>query len=275
MPTQLTDSARKHASNNLSRQIAQYSLAAAAAGVSTLALSQPADAKVVITNKNIPIPFCFALFPCSVSLDLNGDGVNDLKFSLISSYTYSAHSLHLHVAAHNGGGVVGTAGGEGTVRYASPLLRGANIGASGPLFRRKDNLEVLIAITTGHQRTLTEALRQMGRESPKPLSRGEIQDQRQNSFRMGADNGEYTVPSCVPLCSTFLSATITEYGYETVANKGLGAGLASDSADDQAQATPDKPRHPSLGMLALGRMVWRFGGARKNWFTNTISAFIR
>jgi hypothetical protein len=57
------------------------------------------------------------------------------------------------------------------------------------------------------------------------------------------------------------SATITEYGYETIANKSLDAGLAgADSTDDQAQETGDRPDHPSLGMLALGTdglALWR------------------
>ncbi len=261
MPTQLTDSARKHASNNLSRQIAQYSLAAAAAGVSTLALSQPADAKVVITNKNIPIPFCFALFPCSVSLDLNGDGVNDLKFSLISSYTYSAHSLHLHVAAHNGGGVVGTAGGAHGP-YASPLLRGANIGASDHFSGGKDNLEVSYRHYNRSSAELSD-LKLYGKwagNHPNRFLGVKFKINGKTHFGWVRITVNTPSPSCVPLCSTFLSATITEYGYETVANKGLGAGLASDSADDQAQATPDKPRHPSLGMLALGTdglPIWR------------------
>ncbi len=58
-----------------------------------------------------------------------------------------------------------------------------------------------------------------------------------------------------------MSEEITEYGYETIANKALGAGLASsDAADGQAQATADKPGHPSLGMLAYGAAglaLWR------------------
>jgi hypothetical protein len=260
MPTQPTDSARKQASNNLSRQIAQYSLAAAAAGVSTLALSQPADAKVVITNKNIPIPFCFALFPCSVSLDLNGDGVNDLKFSLISSYTYSAHSLQLHVAAHNGGGVVGTAGGAHGP-YASPLLRGAHIGPSDHFSGGKDTVEVSYRhYDRSGELSNLKLYGKWGANHPNRFLGVKFKINGTTHFGWVRITVNVPSPSCVPLCSTDLSATITEYGYETVANKSLGAGLASDSADDQAQAIPDEPSRPSLGMLAFGAdglAIWR------------------
>jgi hypothetical protein len=260
MPTQLTDSVRKQASNNLSRQIAQYSLAAAAAGVSTLALLQPADAKVVITNKNIPIPFCFALFPCSVSLDLNGDGVNDLKFSPISSYTYSAHSLQLHVAAHNGGGVVGTAGGAHGP-YASPLLRGAHIGPSDHFSGGKDTVEV-----SHRHYDRSGILSNLGlygkwaENHPNRFLGVKFKINGKTHFGWVRITVNTPSPSCVPLCSTFLSATITEYGYETVANKTISAGLASDAAVDEALTTAEKPSRPSLGILAFGAdglAIWR------------------
>lgn len=52
---------------------------------------------------------------------------------------------------------------------------------------------------------------------------------------------------------TGTSATITEYGYETIANKSLDAGLAStNSAAGQAPTMTEPPRPASLGMLAFG-----------------------
>src|SRR5689334_8341205 len=65
-----------------------YSLAAAAASVSVLALLQPAEAEIVITNKTIPL---HANTP--VLLDLNGDGVNDFDFFL-SHYTISQFTVN-------------------------------------------------------------------------------------------------------------------------------------------------------------------------------------
>ncbi|HEX3819494.1 MAG TPA: hypothetical protein VHW45_04145, partial [Candidatus Sulfotelmatobacter sp.] len=206
------------------------------------------------------IPYCSQLFPCSVSLDMNDDGVNDFKFSLISSYTYSAHSLHLHVAAHNGGGVIGTAGGAHGP-YASPLLRGANIGASDHFLGGKDNVEV----SYRHYNRSGELsdLKLYGKwagNHPNRFLGVKFKINGKTHFGWVRITVNTPSPSCVPLCSTYLSATITEYGYETIANKRLGAGLASDSADDQAQAPPDEPSRPSLGMLALGTdglAIWR------------------
>lgn len=60
MPTQRAGSASKASSNNLNRQIAQYSLAAAVAGVGMFALVQPAAGEVVLTKKAIHIPLGLA-----------------------------------------------------------------------------------------------------------------------------------------------------------------------------------------------------------------------
>lgn len=245
-------------SATLHHRMKWYSLAAAAAGVSTLALSQPADAKVVITNKNIPIPFCTNVFPCSVPIDLNGDGVNDFKVSLISSYDYALASLHLNVAAQNGGGVMGAAAGKNGP-YASCLLRGAKVGASDHFLAGKDTIEDSYIY-----------YRSISSHGPKKLY-GEWGGNHPNRF-LGVNfkiNGQThygwiritvkTVMASVQF--PIMTATITEYGYETIANKSLGAGLASaDPADDEVQAIADKPRHPSLGTLALGAdglPLWR------------------
>jgi hypothetical protein len=257
MPTQPTDSARKQASNNLSRQIAQYSLAAAAAGVSTLALSQTADAKVVITNKNIPIPFCFVQFPCSVSVDLNGDGVNDVKISLLSTTDYFSNTVFLRAAAHNGGGIVGAAGGK-RGPYASALLRGAKIGASDHFLSGKDTIEdsylYYMSLNGKHFKNLYG---KWGGNHPNRFLGVKFKINGQTHYGWIRITVQISTKA---LQDTDIAATITEYGYETVANKTISAGLASESADDQAQATPDKPIRPSLGMLALGADgsgIWR------------------
>src|SRR5690348_13222861 len=101
-------------SKSIDSRLKLYGMAAAAASVGLLALAEPAQSEVVITNKNIPIPACnLAQSPCSVALDLNGDGINDFKISLLSTfsaYGYFAGTEFLRVTAHNGGGVMGTAG---------------------------------------------------------------------------------------------------------------------------------------------------------------------
>src|ERR1700730_4972851 len=60
-------------SETVDHRVKLYSIAAAAAGVSMLALAQPAEGEVLITKQTIPI---FGL----VYLDINHDGVNDFEF---------------------------------------------------------------------------------------------------------------------------------------------------------------------------------------------------
>lgn len=234
-------------------------MAAAAAGVTTLALSQPSGAEVIITNKNIPIPQCNVLSPCSISLDLNGDGINDLKFSLLSSlsaYGYFAGTNFLRVTAHNGGGVMGTAGGSHGP-YASALLRGAKIGASDHFLSDKDTIED----TYFNYHTYFQGFKRFyGKWAGNHPNRF-LGVRFKISGKIHYGWVRITVNSALTHPFNLMSATITEYGYETIANKSLGAGLASTNfADLQVPPTTEPPRRDSLGMLALGaegRALWR------------------
>jgi hypothetical protein len=64
-----------------SQRLNAYALAAGAAGVGMLALTHPAEAKIVYTPANIPI----AQNAGAVELDVNHDGINDFQFS--NAYT--------------------------------------------------------------------------------------------------------------------------------------------------------------------------------------------
>src|SRR5580692_12791728 len=61
---------------SLDKNLMSYAMAAGAAGVGLLALAQPADAKIVYTpaHKNIG---------AQTFIDLNHDGINDFKLTLI------------------------------------------------------------------------------------------------------------------------------------------------------------------------------------------------
>jgi len=60
-----------------------------------------------------------------------------------------------------------------------------------------------------------------------------------------------------------LNGTITEYAYETVANKEIGAGATTDDAAAEVKSENEEPQHfmgASLGLLALGAEgipIWR------------------
>ena len=71
-----------------------YSLAAAAASVSVLALAQPAEGEIIIKNKTIPIPANSAVF-----LDLNGDGISDFVFFQSNYSIQNTNINHLSMQA--------------------------------------------------------------------------------------------------------------------------------------------------------------------------------
>ncbi|MGB2603456.1 MAG: hypothetical protein WBC78_07670, partial [Candidatus Sulfotelmatobacter sp.] len=105
-------------SETLDHRLKMYSIAAAAAGVSILALAQPADAEVVITQANIPING-------PVSIDINHDGIPDFQFSFAGTSSNSA----LRVEPLTGGAVFLCPKPLGY--YAAALQRLARIGPLG------------------------------------------------------------------------------------------------------------------------------------------------
>ena len=66
-------------SDSIHHQLNMYAVAAGAAGVGMLALTQAAEAKIVYTPANTPIRFV-------VNLDLNNDGLPDFELCNLSSY---------------------------------------------------------------------------------------------------------------------------------------------------------------------------------------------
>jgi hypothetical protein len=226
-----------------------YSIAAAAAGVSMLALAQPADAEVVVTRKTIPIPlgsYDGTQYP--VPIDLNHDGINDFSFSL-SSFAYHSFNGQLDVTPLQGGAVVGA---EGQLNfYASALARGAKVGPSAH-FSSKGR--AFVERSEGADYDSMYSRKVYGKWGGDPANR-----------YVGVRfliNGE-THYGWVRLTANFDhrldSATITAYAYETVANKRI---LAGENATAEAQPNPleQGTSRASLGMLALGAnglALWR------------------
>jgi len=192
MSTQPTDSAKKASSNDLNRQAGLYSLAATAAGVSLMVLAQPAAGEVVITNKNIPIPFCDGLTgPCPVSVYLNNDGIADFQLSLYDSLRTHRSTIRLTVEPLQGGAVVGTPPRTHRYGYASALLRGSKIGPSAHFLagqtgiEESKNFEGTGVTAPPHSRPI----RQVGRQPPQSFSWGEVSDCRRHSLRVDSVDG--------------------------------------------------------------------------------------
>jgi hypothetical protein len=230
-----------------------YSIAAAAAGVSILALAQPAEGEVVITRKSIPIPISSYFFPPPhpVPISLNNNGVNDFSFEL---YTFAYHSFNddLYMKPLEGGAVVGAVGTKGNF-YASALARGAKIGPSAH-FSSKGLAEIERA--HGIDASSNYSRKLYGNWGGNPAN-------RYIGVKFLIDGATHYgwVRLTVTTEPRGVAATITAYAYETTANKRILAGIqAKDSAN-----TPDEPKaessgRPSLGMLALGANglpLWR------------------
>ncbi len=126
MSTDPINSANKASWKILNRELGQYSLAAAIAGVSMLALADPAAAEVVVTRKTIPIPMGHVGMPLPVKVSMANDGVDNFLFSLGSYANSSRVDRGLGV-----GGETPTDGVLGTSLFygnASALVRGEKIG---------------------------------------------------------------------------------------------------------------------------------------------------
>jgi hypothetical protein len=244
----LADSVKKIGPKNLNRQISLYSLAAAAAGVSALALVQPAQGSVVVTKTNIQINF-----GNQASIDLNKDGVNDFTLADIGA-NYDHFFYHTFAAIPlEGGKVMG--GNRGVFGpYASALVKGAGIGPSAH-FSSSPALGQLTVERLAGTASASTFTTYYGKWKPgtgvhylgvKFLIKG--------ATHYGWIRLEMTAG---------MDGTVTEYAYETVTNKKITAGQTTDSSDETVASNPDDtPRQSaaSLGMLALGvdgLAMWR------------------
>jgi len=253
MSTSSTDSGRKASSNNFNRQLGLYSLAAAAAGVSMLALAQPAAAEVVVTKKTIPIPIVPFGSKETVEISIADNGIENFAFQLYND-TRGAGSISDR--GLNGWGESqpdGVVCGGSFYAKALSLPRGAKIGSKDNCF---SNYDVLIEATESGN---------SGR-----YSRGywgvKVKD-RYLGVRFPIDGKTHygwirlTVTIDLQSHGPFMSAKITAYAYETEANKTILAGTAEESAAEvQVPGNIRNQTGPSLGMLAAGAdgvTLWR------------------
>jgi hypothetical protein len=221
------------------RRLNAYALAASAAGVATLALSTPAQAKIVYTRTHRLIQCCG-----SSKLDLNHDGTGDFQFQL----SYSDHATWLDVSPlQSGNQVWGTAG-------ASALAAGVSI-KSNWRFQPGHTLMALHFYhgSSGYEgKWVNVQNRYLGL---KFFIKGKV---HYGWARLS-----------VQVHAGSIIATLTGYAYETIANKGIISGktkgtnrrvIASEAADRRDQAAA------SLGLLASGYSgltIWRRPTARQ------------
>jgi hypothetical protein len=263
MSTQTPDSAKKTSSNDLDRQLGLYALAAVAAGVSMLALAQPAAGEVVVTRKTIPIPLS-SLGEEGVGISFANNGVADLKLVLSSFSIFGNNGNSLKaVNATEGEGVLG--GALRSIqrrRIAAALAPGARIGPSA---------HFVSAACGGTYFSCPSAVFLAGTHTSTFGSRnvrGPWAGNPKNGYlgvRFSIDGEPHygwvrlTVNTAIPRGTR---ATITAYAYETVPNEPIVAGTAEEASSVAAplQENDKNTIGPSLGTLALGAdglSLWR------------------
>jgi len=239
-------------SDSIHQQLNRYALAASAAGVSVLALAQPAQAKIIYTptHKRLPINQDFFL-------DLNHDGTNDFKFHIVDSGNARGSQTHDSFAAlyvypvAAGNEVVGKNGFRG---YASALRAGVRIGSKVQFI---NNSRILM----GGIQSITHF---------SAFGAWAASGQGVNGRYLGL---EFLIKGKVhfgwarfnvkPGFGNSFKAVLTGYAYETIANKSIIAGKTmgpDDASLEESSATPEPTPCVTLGLLALGApglSIWR------------------
>jgi hypothetical protein len=239
--------------NSLHQRLNMYALAATAAGVGSLALSQAAEAKIVYTPANVTI-----VPNNTIALDLNHDGVSDFHFK----------DTTFRTSFGGGGGFLSIVPAQkanevwGHLLFfrqnASALYAGVGIGAHGK-FAAGTNLMASTQVNSGHHpggpgtcsgpwANVTN--RYLGL---KFVIQGKIH------FGWARLN-----VSC-PIRSLTVTATLTGYAYETVSGKAIHTGQKKDDIEEfnnggQANLSVPVPKSATLGRLAQGAQglaVWR------------------
>ena len=261
MSTHPTHSAEKTSTSLLNRQVGMYSLAAAVASVSMLALAEPASGEVVITRKTIHIPVASHLAPHPTKVSMANNGVDNFSFVLASnSFAGGLRSFQAFGATPTDGVIAG-----GTYfAEALALTRGAKIGPAANFFSGPA-IDLLEGTNSSHGSFYSRGYWKGNLENRYLGVRFQLNGQTHYGWV------RLTVTSNVKLNKPTLEATITAYAYETVPNKPILAGTAKSAAatEDkptaklQAPRNPQDNRGPSLGMLAGGAEalpMWRHEG---------------
>jgi hypothetical protein len=238
-------SSKSDSSETFTSNLNAYALVAGAAGVSLLAMIQPAEAEVVFTPTNKVLPNNLGLL-----VDINHDGTPD--FELIDG-TFQYHSwwneLEIHPHAENG--IM-----ESSKGYAAMLTRGAPIGA-GENFEREHQVPLLNS--RGFQYGSTTS-RKAFRKGYSRHIYGPWQYAQDNylgiTFTVDGVTHYGWLRLSVSIGFRRFTTTINGFAYETLPGKTIYAGQLSEHADASPESTPDPKA--SLGTLALGSRGLKF-----------------
>lgn len=253
------DSGTNASANSFNLQIGLYSLAAAATGVSLLALAPPAAGEVVVTRRTIEIPVSTADIVHPVKISMANDGIVNFNFDLVSlpptyGRGFSVRELNLWPASDDASPVM-----AGNFRSYTPALpRGARIGPSAAFGA------IVVEVENTYAGSTFRGTQGYWGGNPKDHYVG-VRFRISGQFHYGWIR--LTVTTSTDPHGPAMTAKITGYAYETDPNKLILAGTAAVGASaDKPAAAVQLPHNiqiqsaPSLGMLAAGAdalPIWR------------------
>jgi hypothetical protein len=245
-------------SDSFHQRLNAYALAASAAGMGALALTQAAEAKIVYTSADEKITPNH-----TIAVDLNHDGMIDfrLKDAHFTSPTYGFDHTGILSArpGHPGNRIQGF---SRTARhYASALQAGVSVGPKKQ-FTPGPKIMATTFSDTGAARFLSGACNGPWSKAKNRYLGLEFVIKGKVHFGWARLN--------VSCRGTDVFATLTGYAYETIPNKAIIAGKTK-GADDATDADlnpgapltyplPDQAQAATLGALAVGASgvsIWR------------------
>jgi hypothetical protein len=245
-PSPLPARTPAHLSKSVDNRLNMYSLAACAAGVGILALSPPAEAKIVYTPAHRVIGLHH-----SYKIDLNHDKIADFTLSNFGSCGTDQCLYALWQKPAAGNRAMGFLF-DGQLLLESALTPGARIGPMSP-FKKG----------TG---ALVEAVFSSGDLSTSVFGRWPNVKNRYLGleFKIKGKIHYGWARLNVKVSKTTITATLTGYAYETIPNKPIVAGKEHGTEDSSALNTESLATPAStpatLGMLATGARglsLWR------------------
>jgi hypothetical protein len=240
-------------SESLLHQLNQYALTATAAGVASLALAQPAEAKIVYTPAHIKIPRPPRFIGDHVSLDLNHDGIDD--FIINNFLGGSAPNSYAFMGVHpNPFGGKNRALGKNCA--ASALPAGARVEFNNGCYSG-DGMAGWRTLA-GNSTTFAGQWANGGRGVKDRYLGLRFIIQGQVHFGWARLNVSFKNGAFIGL--------VTGYAYETIPNKAITTGKTKEAEEEGVgQLSPTSLAAPTrepatLGLLALGSpglSIWR------------------
>jgi hypothetical protein len=237
-------------SRTLECHLSAYALAASAAGVGMLALTQPTEAKIVYTPDHHKLTHGH-----QSGIDLNHDGVTDFVVTIKSQYWSSMCTFCAQYMTVNGNGNAG-ASVIGTWIDAAALKKGAVIGPGDPFQKIRNSARLMASgFNDNNSFFYTEGL--FANKKDRFLG---VKFRISGRVHYGWVRFSKVTVSFENGVAPLVTGVLTGYAYETISNKPIIAGKTHGK--DVVYARPATLGHLAAGSAALS--TWRYqGGANK------------